>query len=69
MSPLTRENSMMEQITRDGLEEDARDASVHDSTPSSRFWNRQRGWVETEKIGLKYIDLMTGGGNETKKTM
>jgi anoctamin-10 len=69
MSPLGDGKSMQEQITRQSLEEDAREASMHDSTLSSRFWNRQRGWAETEKMGLHLIDMMTEGANETKKTM
>jgi anoctamin-10 len=69
MSPLASKNPMQEQITRQSLEEDAREASLHDSTPSSRFWNRQKGWAETEKTGLRLIDTMTEGENETKKTM
>jgi anoctamin-10 len=68
-SPLADEKPMQEQMTRQSLEEDAREASMHDSTPSSRFWNRQRGWAESEKIGLGFIDMMTEGSNETKKTM
>lgn len=69
MSPTVSEGT--EQINRRSLEEDARESSLRDSTPSTRFWNRQRGWVETERTGLRYIDLMasTGNGNETKKTM
>ena len=69
MSPVTSEKPKQEEITRQSLEEDSREASMHDSSPSTRFWNRQRGWAETEKMGLRYIDMMTEGGNETKKTM
>jgi hypothetical protein len=56
-------------MIREKLEEDARATSMHDSTPSSRFWSRQKGWTETETVGLKMIELMTGTNNETKKTM
>jgi anoctamin-10 len=69
MSPLAGEKPMQDPITRQSLEEDARESSMHDSTPSSRFWNRQKGWAETEKVGLRLIDMMTDGENETKKTM
>ena len=69
LSPLAGEKPMPDPITRQSLEEDARESSMHDSTPSSRFWNRQKGWAETEKVGLRLIDLMTEGANETKKTM
>jgi len=69
MTPLAGEKPMQYPITRQSLEEDARESSTHDSTPSSRFWNRQKGWAETEKVGLRLIDMMTDGGNETKKTI
>jgi anoctamin-10 len=69
ISPLADETPMQELMTRESLEEDAREASLHDSTPSSRFWNRQKGWAESEKVGLRLIDMMTEGSNETKKKM
>jgi hypothetical protein len=69
VSPLAGEKPVQDPITRQSLEEDARELSMHNSTPSSRFWNRQKGWAETEKVGLRLIDMMTDGGNETKKTM
>jgi hypothetical protein len=69
MSPLGDEGPMQGQMIRGGLEEDARVTSTHDSTPSSRFWSRQKGWTETETVGLKMIELMTGTSNEIKKTM
>ena len=69
MSPLGDERPMQGQMIRGGLEEDARVTSTHDSTPSSRFWSRQKGWRETETVGLKMIELMTETNNETKKTM
>lgn len=46
------------EITRQSLEDDARAASLRDSTPSTRFWSRQRGWTETEKIGVSLIEMM-----------
>lgn len=45
-------------LDRTSLEEDARKDSLHDSTDSSRFWNRQRGWQESETVGLRLIDMM-----------
>ena len=54
------------EITRQSLEEDARAASLRESNPSTRFWGRQRGWAETEKVGLYLIDMMDIS-NETKK--
>ena len=63
MSPATTE------FNKSSLEDDARQASLRDSTPSSRFWDRQRSWAETEKVGLRMIEIMTDSGIETKKTM
>jgi anoctamin-10 len=45
-------------ITRQSLEEDARKESLHDSNPASRFWDHQRTWRETEKVGVGLIDNM-----------
>ena len=55
------------QITRQTLEEDARQSSLRDSTPSTRFWGRQQGWKETEAYGLTLLEGIAGSGNETKK--
>ncbi|RMZ77171.1 hypothetical protein DV737_g4506, partial [Chaetothyriales sp. CBS 132003] len=49
---------VLAEITRQSLEEDARQESVHDSSPSSRFWAHQRSWRETEKVGLDLIDSL-----------
>lgn len=54
-------------ITRKSLEDDARNDSLHDSTPSSRFWNRQRGWQESEQVGLRLIDVMESHDDKKKK--
>lgn len=54
-------------ITRDSLEEDARSDSLHDSTDSSRFWNRQRGWQESEQVGLNLIEMMESGDVKKRK--
>ncbi|RMZ87062.1 hypothetical protein DV736_g5710, partial [Chaetothyriales sp. CBS 134916] len=53
-------------ITRESLEEDARQESLHDSNPSSRFWRHQRSWRETEQVGLDLIDKLDFS-TETKK--
>ena len=67
-SPLSGEGAP-EIINRKSLENDARESSLRDSTPVTRFWGRQKGWSETEKVGLHMIDMMSDAGNETKKTM
>lgn len=45
-------------ITRATLEDDAREASLHSSSPTSRFWGRQKGWQETAQVGAGLIDRM-----------
>ncbi|KAF2745503.1 DUF590-domain-containing protein [Sporormia fimetaria CBS 119925] len=70
------------EITRESLEEDARQASLHGSTPEQRFWARQRGWRETAAVGRGFIekaplevqgrrgsDASGNWGNETKKEL
>lgn len=54
-------------ITRQSLEEDARKHSLHDSTDSSRFWNKQRGWQESEQVGLRLIDMMENQNDKKRK--
>jgi anoctamin-10 len=46
------------EITRKSLEDDARNQSLRESNPNTRFWNHQQGWQETEKVGLKLIEQM-----------
>ncbi|KAF2153232.1 DUF590-domain-containing protein [Myriangium duriaei CBS 260.36] len=53
-----------EAITRQSLEEEARQASLKTSTPESRFWNRQRNWKETAEIGKR---LISAAAPEAKK--
>jgi anoctamin-10 len=55
------------EITRKSLEDDARATSLRESTPSLLFWGRQKGWSESERVGLNIIEMMDVGGNETKK--
>jgi len=57
---------IFESITKQSLEEDARNESLKDSSPSDRFWNHQRSWAETEKVGLGMIDLMDLGSKAKK---
>ena len=58
--------NMLGDITRQTLEEDARKESLHDSNPASRFWDHQRSWRESERVGLGLIDMMDLG-TEAKK--
>ena len=44
-----------EKITRESLEEDARQGSLRNATPESRFWARQKTWSETVEIGGRLI--------------
>jgi len=46
-------------ITREGLEEEARQSSLRSSRIEDRFWARQRHWSETAKIGGMLIDRAT----------
>ncbi|KAI9717348.1 MAG: hypothetical protein M1828_007236 [Chrysothrix sp. TS-e1954] len=46
-----------EKITRESLEEEARQGSIHGaSTTQDRFWARQRGWQESAKVGVSLIE-------------
>ena len=48
-------------ITRNTLEEDARRETLAEDggdPESKRFWGRQRGWRETEKVGLGLLDAL-----------
>ena len=46
-----------EKITRGSLEEEAREGSIHGGqTTQTRFWNRQRGWQESAKVGTGLIE-------------
>lgn len=54
-------------ITRESLEDDARNDSLRDSTDATRFWNRQRGWQESEAVGMRLIEMMeTSEGKKQK---
>lgn len=66
-SGVTAGASMTTKITRKSLEEDARNESLHDSTASSRFWSRQRGWQETEQVGVRMIEMMESSDDKKKK--
>ncbi|KAF2274077.1 DUF590-domain-containing protein [Westerdykella ornata] len=65
-----------EEITREGLEEEQRQASLREATPEVRFWARQKGWRETAKVGKGFIEraaveapTQRQGRNETKKEL
>ncbi|KIX02754.1 uncharacterized protein Z518_08696 [Rhinocladiella mackenziei CBS 650.93] len=59
--------NMFAEITKQSLEEDARNDSLKSSSPAERFWNRQRSWVETEKVGIGMIDVMDLKGSREEK--
>ncbi|KAL9090085.1 MAG: hypothetical protein Q9159_002150 [Coniocarpon cinnabarinum] len=42
-------------ITRQSLEDEAREASIHGTNPTMRFWARQKGWQESSKYGATLI--------------
>ncbi|KAJ4376447.1 hypothetical protein N0V83_001731 [Neocucurbitaria cava] len=44
------------EITRKSLEEDARLGSLHETTPETKFWGRQRGWRETASVARGFIE-------------
>lgn len=66
-SGISADAQMQTKITRKSLEEDARSESLHDSTPSSRFWLRQRGWQETEQVGVRMIEMMESASTKKSK--
>ncbi|KAH9877642.1 hypothetical protein IAQ61_003010 [Plenodomus lingam] len=44
------------EITRNSLEEDARQGSLRESTPEMRFWGRQKGWKESAAVARELIE-------------
>ena len=54
-----------EKITRASLEEEARQGSLHSTSPEVRFWRRQRTWEESAMVGTGLIKKMAPG--ESKK--
>jgi anoctamin-10 len=61
-------SALMKDINRKSLEDEAREGSLRESTPSSRFWGRQRGWEEVEKVGVGLMEMEMDRGVETKKS-
>jgi hypothetical protein len=53
------------EITRESLEQDARNWSKQGTDPTERFWLRQRGWKESAEVGLSLITKAKS--HETKK--
>ena len=49
-----------EPITRESLEEDARQGSLRTSSQSDKFWGRQRGWEESLIVGKGLIEKSKG---------
>ena len=47
-----------EKITRESLEEEARQGSLRTSRPEEPFWLRQRGWEESARVGANLIEKM-----------
>ena len=45
-------------ITRETLEEDARQGSLKTSSPQDRFWSRQKSWQESAQVGAGLIEAM-----------
>ncbi|SMQ47056.1 unnamed protein product [Zymoseptoria tritici ST99CH_3D7] len=43
-------------VTREGLEEEARQGTLHTANPTEKFWNRQRGWRESAQVGRGLIE-------------
>lgn len=55
------------EITRTGLEEEARQSSLKTSTPEERFWSRQQGWRESAQIGKTFIERALPDEKEAAK--
>lgn len=69
MGPGVEAGRGIEGITKESLEEDARAASLRDSSPETRFWARQKGWRETVHVGKAFIegDVPEGMSEEKKE--
>lgn len=50
------EGKEAENITREQLEEEARQGTLYSYTPEERFWGRQRGWEDAAQVGRRIID-------------
>jgi hypothetical protein len=56
-----------EKITKESLEEDARQTSLGSSNPEDKFWKRQRGWRETAEVGRRLIEESISAKTTSKK--
>lgn len=59
-------SNLNEKITRETLEEEARQTSLKSSRLEDRFWARQRHWEESAKVGTRMIEI--AAPEEAKKT-
>lgn len=58
-----------EKITREALEEEARQASISgQGSPEQAFWQRQRGAAETIQIGRGLISEAAAAASNQKKS-
>jgi hypothetical protein len=56
----------LSQITRQTLEEDARQWSRHGTDPAEKFWQRQKGWRESAIVASSIVRTLTAD-SESKK--
>ena len=59
--------SVTEKISRTSLEEEARQGSLKSTRPQDQFWQRQRSWQETAKVGASLINTMTSKGSKKQQ--
>lgn len=55
------------EISREALEEDARQASLQGTDPAERFWTHQQGWMESARVGARIIQAQPTKGNVKKQ--
>jgi len=56
-----------EKITRASLEEDARQSTLRTSGPSDIFWNKQRSWEESARVGASLIEKAAPAESKKKQ--
>lgn len=56
-------------ITREALEEAARQGSLHSATPTEKFWARQKGWRDSAHVGKGFIEKAVSEKAEGKKEL
>ncbi|BCR90548.1 anoctamin family protein [Aspergillus chevalieri] len=52
--------SELDEISVKTLEDDARKSSLHETDPADRFWRRQKGWLESARVGQSIIQAQVG---------